>query len=218
MIDLVTQLVVNVAFGSALLVQDQIVYVADTYEVPPAEVLDASVAISTYTNWWTNGGCYYRGRMIPFARTWKEVILDNEGNVFREIEGDPTRRAGFAILFTEKECDGKVEPILRWTEVLNALTIGQFKLHRSRTLKAKDLLGLRPDDRPKWLDQVMTRIIKLAGQDAELQKFRDAIANYVQANASADQLAAATKPDNMSDESTLVTVVEPTSTAASAKQ
>lgn len=94
-----------------------------------------------------NEKCTYDGVIVPFARTWEEE--DKATGFMRKP--DPDTIAGYAVLFYQKTCEGKVEPVLRMGQTPGLIRAAFNKGERT---DVDEYDFSKPEKLPKWLDQV----------------------------------------------------------------
>ncbi|NKA35775.1 hypothetical protein GO300_03813 [Ralstonia solanacearum] len=125
--------------------------------------------VSTHREWWRddgNGKCKYIGLMVPYVRDWPETV--RHGEVDDVLAPEPDKTAGQAFIFNRKVCEGKPdEAIFRVANI--ARTYGGFL--KNQHFAAQDASGMKEEDRPKWLKQVLERIERVAQVDTTAKDF-----------------------------------------------
>jgi hypothetical protein len=156
----------NGVFLAATLLSNIILY-ADEDFLFPAE-RDAVVAVSMHREFWRddgNGKCKYTGLMVPYVRDWEEVV--KHGEIETVLPPEPNKTAGHAFIINQKVCGDKVEPVFRAGVVMRAT--GGFLYKHS--FAAYDVTEMKVEERPKWLEQVLHRIDRVAVQDPAAKAF-----------------------------------------------
>jgi len=137
--------------------------------------------VSTHREWWRedgNGKCKYVGLMVPYVRDWPETI--RHGEVEDVLPPEPDKTAGQAFVFNRKVCEGKPDEAIFRIASIRRTYGGYLSKHQ---VTAEDVNGMKPEDRPKWFDQVLLRIGRVAGHDAQAKEFLDFTASAVEKKA-----------------------------------
>lgn len=163
--------ILNLIFLGATLVSNITLYSEGDYQFNTTpESRDSVTLVSTYREFWREDGegkCAYKGLMVPYVRDWEEVIHSREGGD-TVLPPEPDKTAGQAFIIHRKECKGKdPEPVLRVAAIKRTFG-GYLKQH---TIYAEDVLAMKPEDRPKWLGQVVSRIERVAQSDETAKAF-----------------------------------------------
>ncbi|KVP39962.1 hypothetical protein [Burkholderia ubonensis] len=156
----------NGVFLAATLLSNITLYSDQDYNF--ATDREAVVAVSTHREWWRedgNGKCKYTGLMVPFVRDWEEVVKHGEIETVRAPEPDKT--AGHAFIINRKVCGDTVTPVFRTAEI-NRTWSGFLYKH---SIVAFDVADMRPDQRPKWLEQVLHRVERVSAHDEKAKEF-----------------------------------------------
>ena len=156
----------NGVFLAATLLSNIILY-ADEDFLFPAE-RDAVVAVSMHREFWRddgNGKCKYTGLMVPYVRDWEEVV--KHGEIETVLPPEPNKTAGHAFIINQKVCGDKVEPVFRAGVVMRST--GGFLYKHS--FAAYDVTEMKVEERPKWLEQVLHRIDRVAVTDPAAKAF-----------------------------------------------
>lgn len=163
--------ILNLIFLGATLVSNITLYSEGDYQFNTTlESRDSVTLVSTYREFWREDGegkCAYKGLMVPYVRDWEEVIHSREGGD-TVLPPEPDKTAGQAFIIHRKECKGKdPEPVLRVAAIKR--TFGSYL--KQHTIYAEDVLAMKPEDRPKWLGQVVSRIERVAQSDETAKAF-----------------------------------------------
>jgi len=153
--------------GSTMLANITLYSDAD-YEVQRTyEIRDVATPISAHREWWRDESkCKFIGLMVPYARDWPETIRN--GEIETVLPPEPDKVAGQAFIINRKVCPGKPdEAIFRGTDKWRNPGIFLEK----HQITAEDLKGMKPQDRPKWFEQVMARIERVSRDDAQIREF-----------------------------------------------
>lgn len=128
--------------------------------------------------------CVYEGIIFSYERDWEEKIQQVEGQVtirpkkLGEIDG-------YAILVIKRSCtDGA--PITNYF-VVGEHRQGLFnrgKVAEGVLVRGQDATQLRPDQRPKWLPQVMRILYEQNGKDPVVTEFMASLSKTPAATAS----------------------------------
>lgn len=115
--------------------------------------------------------CIYSGVMVPFDRTWEEVTRVNDMDLVSPPE--PGKIAGYGVLVNRKECEGKApEAIFRIGSPNNGMVMArQGRMMEGAVVYTSLLSELSTDQRPKWLDQVLDTVTKVAESDPAVKSF-----------------------------------------------
>ena len=153
--------------GSTMLANITLYSDAD-YEVQRTyEIRDVATPISAHREWWRDESkCKFIGLMVPYARDWPETIRN--GEIETVLPPEPDKVAGQAFIINRKVCPGKPDEAIfrgadRWRNP------GIFL--EKHQITAEDLKGMKPQDRPKWFEQVMARIERVSRNDAQIREF-----------------------------------------------
>ncbi|KVP65671.1 hypothetical protein WJ96_04705 [Burkholderia ubonensis] len=154
----------NGVFLAATLLTNITLYSDQDYDF--AADREAVVAVSTHREWWRDESkCKYTGLMVPFVRDWEEVVKHGEIETVRPPEPDKT--VGHAFIINRKVCGDTVTPVFRTAEI-NRTWSGFLYKH---SIAAFDVTDMRPDQRPKWLEQVLRRVERVSAHDANAKAF-----------------------------------------------
>lgn len=149
----------------------ELVLITDENYSFPAE-RDAVVAVSYHLDWFkSDSECKFTGLMVPFVRDWTVEVDNNYSKT--TIPAEPDVTAGHAFIINKKSCPGK-EPefVFRVDEtswVNGKAKPGAIKWAARQTML--DFRSMREDQRPKWLNQVMERIDRVATTDNAAKDF-----------------------------------------------
>jgi len=153
--------------GSTMLANITLYSDAD-YEIQRTyEIRDVATLISAHREWWRDESkCKFIGLMVPYARDWPETIRN--GEIETVLPPEPDKVAGQAFIINRKVCPGKPDEAIfrgadRWRNP------GIFL--EKHQITAEDLKGMKPQDRPKWFEQVMARIERVSRNDAQIREF-----------------------------------------------
>lgn len=157
----------NIIFLAATLVSNITLYSDSEYLYPKER--ESVVAVSSYREWWRadgKGKCKYTGLMVPYVRDWEEVV--NHGDSMETtLPPEPDKTAGHAIIINRKVCGESVEPMFRVASL-----VGVVDGYRTQfPVAVFDVTEMRPDQRPKWLGQVLSRIERASANDATAREF-----------------------------------------------
>lgn len=156
----------NGVFIAATLLSNIILYADMDYPFPSER--ESVVAVSMHREFYRedgNGKCKYTGLMVPYVRDWEEVV--KHGEIETVLPPEPDKTAGHAFIINQKVCGDKVEPVFR-TGIVMRSTGGFLYKH---SFAAFDVTEMKIEDRPKWLEQVLRRIERVAAQDADAKAF-----------------------------------------------
>lgn len=160
--------ILNIFFLAATLVSNITLYSDGEYMFPKER--DSVVAVSTYREWWRADGkdkCKYTGVMVPFVRDWEEVVTHGDSSLETVLPPEPDKTVGHAVIINRKVCGDTVEPMFRVGTIYGAY--GGYRTQN--TVGAFDVAEMRPDQRPKWLGQVLSRIERVSATDATAREF-----------------------------------------------
>lgn len=162
--------ILNGVFLGSVMLSNITLYSDTDYEVQRTyEIRDVATAVSTHREWWRDESkCKFIGLMVPYSRDWPETIRN--GEIETVLPPEPDKVAGQAFILNRKVCPNKPdEAILRVADKWR--NPGVFL--EKHQLTAEDLASLRPEDRPKWLAQVLARISRVAQHDEQVKAFTD---------------------------------------------
>jgi hypothetical protein len=177
----------NLLFLSAAMTFTITFHLIGTTHLDP-NVRDSVYPVHGFVSGFFRPRCDYTGVMVPFVRDWAET-LDEGKPTERVLPPDPDTTVGQAYIFTKVVCDGKpAEHVLLVDEDWRAVT----RIADGHTINAQNYYGIRPDQRPKWFDQVVARIQRVAPQSQVAQEALADMAAYTeQVKAQAAAAAAA---------------------------
>lgn len=158
--------ILNVFFLAGVMLSNIVLYSDGDYQFQEAR--ESVVEVSMFREWWRDDGkrkCRYTGVMVPFVRDWELVRRHRESETV--LPPEPNKTAGQAFIINRKVCGEVVEPVFRVADIWSAN--GALREHAQ--FSAYDVTEMRPDQRPKWLDQVLRRIERVAVHDAKAKKF-----------------------------------------------
>lgn len=176
----------NLLFLSAAAAFTITFHLIGTYNLAP-NVRDSVYPVHGFVSGFFRPRCDYTGVMVPFVRDWPETV--QHGDHEEVLPPEPDVTAGQAYIFTQKKCDNQpAERILLVDEDWRAVT----RIPDGHTINAQNFYGLKPDQRPKWFDQVVRRIQLVAPTTpAAQQALADMAAYTEQVKAQAAAIAAA---------------------------
>lgn len=151
---------------AATMLTNIVLYSDQDYPFPDAR--DSVVEVSMHREFWRddgNGKCKYTGVMVPYVRDWEEVVKN--GEVETILPPEPDKTAGHAFIINRKVCGATVEPVFR-TGIVMRRSGGFLYKH---SFAAFDATEMRNDERPKWLEQVLLRIERVAAHDEKAKAF-----------------------------------------------
>ncbi|ASU39107.1 hypothetical protein hmeg3_12970 [Herbaspirillum sp. meg3] len=160
--------VLNGLFLGGTMLANITLYSDADYEVQKTyEIRDIATPISAHREWWRDESkCKFIGLMVPYARDWPEIIRN--GEIETVLPPEPDKVAGQAFIINRKVCPGKPdEAIFRGADKWRNPGIFLEK----HQITAEDLKGMKPQDRPKWFEQVMARIERVSSNDAQIREF-----------------------------------------------
>lgn len=160
--------ILNGLFLAATLLSNITLYSDEDYRFPDDR--ETVTAVSTHREWWRedgNGKCKYTGVLVPFVRDWEQVV--KQGDLETVLPPEPNKTAGEAFIINRKVCGDKVEPVFRTAEIQR--TFGGFLYKHS--IAAFDVTEMRPDQRPRWLEQVLHKVERAAAHDEQAKAFLD---------------------------------------------
>ncbi|AON53143.1 hypothetical protein [Herbaspirillum seropedicae] len=159
----------GVVLGSTMLANITLYSDAD-YEVQRTrELKDVVTVVSAHREWWRDDSkCHFQGVMVPYARDWPETVKN--GEIETVLPPEPDKVAGQAFIWNRKICPGKPDEVIyrvseKWRNP------GVFL--EKHQVTAEDLLSMKVEDRPKWLEQVQARIDRVAQHDEKVRAFVD---------------------------------------------
>ena len=158
----------NAVFLAATLLSNIVLYSDGDYPFPKDR--ESVVEVSLHREFWRddgNGKCKYTGVMVPYVRDWEEVI--KHGDVETVLPPEPNKTAGQAFIINKKVCGTSVEPVFRTGAILSATGTLMYK----HSFAAFDVTEMKVEDRPKWLEQVLRRIDRVAAHDAKAKEFME---------------------------------------------
>jgi len=159
--------ILNIFFLAGTLLSNIVLYSDGDYPFP--ENRESVVTVSTHREWWRvdgNGKCKYTGVMVPFVRDWEqEITRGKDGKTI--LPPEPDKTAGQAFIINQKVCGDKVEPIFRVAEIWAP----KGTLMEKHQFAAFDVIEMRPDQCPKWLEQVLHRIDRVATHEQGAKTF-----------------------------------------------
>ncbi|KWA83997.1 hypothetical protein WL29_21775 [Burkholderia ubonensis] len=158
--------ILNGLFLAATLLSNITLYSDEDYRFP--EQRETVTAVSTHREWWRedgNGKCKYTGVMVPFVRDWEQVV--KQGELETVLPPEPDKTVGQAFIINRKVCGDKVEPVFRTAEIQRTFSGFLYK----HSIAAFDVTEMRPDQRPRWLEQVLRRVERVAAHDEQAKAF-----------------------------------------------
>lgn len=156
----------NTVFLAATLLSNIVLYSDGDHPFPTAR--ESVVEVGLHREFWRadgNGKCKYTGLMVPYVRDWEEVVKHGEFETVFPPEPDKT--AGQAFIINKKVCGDTVEPVFRTGTIMSATGSLLYK----HSFQAFDVTEMKVEDRPKWLEQVLFRIDRVAAHDAKAKAF-----------------------------------------------
>lgn len=156
----------NAVFLAATLLSNIVVYSDGDFPFPQER--ESAVAVSMHREFWRddgNGKCKYTGIMVPYVRDWEEVV--KHGDIETVLPPEPNKTAGQAFIINKKVCGATIEPVFRTGAILSA----KGSLLYKHSFAAFDVTEMKVEDRPKWLEQVLLRIERVAAHDKHANEF-----------------------------------------------
>ncbi|WP_287878076.1 hypothetical protein [Aquitalea sp.] len=163
----------NILYVGTLILPNITLYSDVNYLWPRNPPLEAVTEISMHREWWREDGdgkCKYVGLVVPFNRSWPEIVKTKNTETTIPAESDINKISGRAYLINRKVCSGKADiPIFKVATLPHA----EFLTKASMPIHAQDLQGLKDEDKPKWLPQVLERIERVSHHDATAKVFME---------------------------------------------
>ena len=99
--------------------------------------------------------CVWSGVVVPYERTWPEV---QSGFIEDKVLApEPGKVAGYALVVNQQACPGQApESMFRISEFKKPSRNGSFLYGRPTVSQL--VSSIKPDERPKWLEQVMATV------------------------------------------------------------
>ena len=123
--------------------------------------------------------CVWSGVVVPYERTWPEV---QSGFIEDKVLApEPGKVAGYALVVNQQACPGQApESMFRISEFKKPSRNGSFLYGRPTVSQL--VSSIKPDERPKWLEQVMATVDKAAASgNPDAVAFREITAKAVAA-------------------------------------
>jgi len=207
----------NLLFLSAAMAFTVTFHLIGTTHLDP-DTRDSVYAVHGFVSGFFRPRCDYTGVMVPFVRDWPETV--QRGDQEEVLPPEPDVTAGQAYIFTQKKCDNQpVERVLLVDADWRAVT----RIADGHTINAQNFYGLKPEQRPKWFDQVVARIQRVAPQSQVAQEALADMATYTEqikaqaaAAAAASGGVAASAPPEASVPSPVASAGTPAPTTAQA--
>ncbi|RYE41429.1 MAG: hypothetical protein EOP24_36950 [Hyphomicrobiales bacterium] len=163
--------ILNLVFAAGVVASNVALYSSNDYKAPAAR--EGIVAVSLHREFYREDGqgkCEFTGVMVPFVRDWDEVRTAGDGDHETVLPADPNTTAGMAFLVNQRICEGKEpEQIFRAGDKYRLKEGGNF--YKKHVVMASDMLSTPPEQRPKWLPQVLDRLTRLAANDEAAAQF-----------------------------------------------
>ncbi|WP_443113349.1 hypothetical protein [Herbaspirillum seropedicae] len=130
------------------------------------------VAMKQQTSYFTTP-CHYQGLLVEFARDWEEV----QAATGTLLPPEPDKPIGYALILTSEQCPEKpARPLFSLDEkYFHFLTRsrGDYVIREGQRMDAVDFSSYAPDQRPKWLPQVLRTIHDEAPRNRAAQQFEN---------------------------------------------
>jgi hypothetical protein len=150
--------------GSVILWPDQMY---DLHKTPAER--DVISVISFHPQWYkSDSKCRYTGVLVPYVRDWPETV--KHGDQEEVIPPALDHTAGHAIILDKKICPAQADQSVFLVDEVQR-NVGRIAAGES--FHFSDPTELRPEDRPRWMPQVLQRIQRVAGHDANVRQFFD---------------------------------------------
>ncbi len=128
------------------------------------------VAMKQQTSYFTTP-CHYQGLLVEFARDWEEL----QAATGTMLPPEPDKPIGYALILTHEQCPDKAaRDIFSLDEKhFHFLTRsrGDYVIREGQRMDAVDFSAYAPDQRPKWLPQVLKTIRDEAARNPAAEKF-----------------------------------------------
>lgn len=120
-----------------------------------------------------DGKCKYTGFAVPYERTWEEVTQAGDVQVVNPPE--PGKITGYAMVINKKACPGK-EPEAMFrvaTRDERGVLFNKGQMQKAYFIISRNYASLREDERPKWIEQVMSVLDTVSASNPEAKAFMD---------------------------------------------
>jgi hypothetical protein len=194
--------------GSVILWPDQ------TYPLHKApEEREMVEVVGFHPQWYkADSKCHYTGLIIPYVRDWPETV--RRGQDEEILPPDLEHTAGHAVILDNKTCPGKEDEKVF---LVDAVERNFGYLGGGTDFHFDDPDTIKPEDKPKWLPQVMQRIQRVAGHDGNAKELLEAITGLEHDRVAKAQTTVATASDtSVASAATAVTAVTAATAATAA--
>lgn len=142
--------------GSVILWPDQ------TYPLHKApEEREIVEVVGFHPQWYkADSKCHYSGLLVPYVRDWPETVRRGQEEVVLPPDLDNT--AGHAVILDQKSCPGKEN---EQVFLVDAVERNFGFLGAGADFHFDNPDEQKPENRPKWLPQVMQRVQRVGEHD-----------------------------------------------------
>lgn len=115
--------------------------------------------------------CAHEGLVIGYERDWTEERQTGDGQV-TIIPPDPGKLEGYGILVNKRTCEDNSKSGLHFTVgEYNRGLFSRDRIIEHRVVSGRDVTQLPPDQRPRWLPQVMRVLEEQNGKNPVVTEF-----------------------------------------------
>lgn len=164
--------VLNAVYLAAILFSSITLYPTGETAVPTER--DSFVELKMHREYWRddgNGKCSYEGVLVPYARTWPEVVRRGDDEI--TLPPEPDKIAGYVAVANRKICkDQEPVSILRaGTPSTRKPFFGTRQVDKHTFFQSGDMMDTPADKIPLWFPQVIERMAILAKTDPKAEAF-----------------------------------------------
>lgn len=112
------------------------------------------------------GKCKFDGVVVPWERTWSVPAQGSDGGDQAMLPPEPGKIAGYAAVIYQRTCPNAAPEGILHVGIQGTGVFAQPVIIPSNSVGAQDVMDTPTGNRPKWLPQVVVRLVDLAPTSA----------------------------------------------------
>lgn len=112
------------------------------------------------------GKCQFEGVIVPWERTWETPTQGSDAHSGTMLPPEPGKIAGYASVIYQRKCPNSLPESIFHVGIQGTGVFAKPIINSANSVGAVDILSVTAGNRPKWLPQVVERLLELAPVNA----------------------------------------------------
>lgn len=108
------------------------------------------------------GKCKFDGVVVPWERTWPVPVQSGDGDSQKMLPPEPGKIAGYASVIYQRTCPNAAPESILHVGIQGTGVFAKPYIIQANSVAAQDVMDTPSGNRPKWLPQVIERLVDLA--------------------------------------------------------